>query len=268
MRWFYQVMTGQIRKRLAYPWGFWISLGLELFVVSSINWFLWSAIIASRGGESFAGFPLKTLVLYSLTTSILRKVQMGSDQFGGLGDDIYSGALNKYLVYPVSYFGIRYAMHVGGSIVNFFQSFLALMLFWVAFAWQDNPLPQPSALLQFGILASFAVTLRFFINAWIQCMAFWFEQVWALLVMLSFLIMLLGGQLIPLDLYPVWAQDFLSFTPFPILAAWPAEALLGKMTWLEFGRTCLVGVVWTVIFYLCAAFTFSRGVRNYSGIGA
>lgn len=268
MRWFYQVMTGQMRMRLAYPWGFWVSLSLELFVVASINWYLWSAVIDSRGGEAFPGYTLRTLVLYSMITSILRKVQMNSDQFGGLGDDIYSGSLNKYLVYPVSYFGFRYAMHLGGSLISFCQSSLALFIFWVFFALQDMPLPGLTSLLQFLVLVFLGISIRFLINAWLQTLAFWFEQVWALLVLFSFLIMLLGGQLIPMDLYPAWARDILFYTPFPILAAWPAEALLGKMSWTTFLQACSISCVWIVIFNGIARFTFGRGVRNYSGIGA
>jgi ABC-2 type transport system permease protein len=268
MRWFWQVMSGQMRMRLAYPWGFWISLSLELFVVASINWYLWSAVLASRGGESFPGFTLRTLVLYSMITSILRKVQMNSDQFGGIGDDIYSGSLNKYLVYPVSYFGFRYAMHLGGSLISFCQSFLALLLFWAVFALQDLAWPGAASLVQFLVLVIFGITIRFLINACLQTLAFWFEQVWALLVLLNFLIMLLGGQLIPMDLYPAWARDILFYTPFPILAAWPAEVLLGKMSWIKFLQGCGIGCLWILFFNILARFSFSRGVRNYSGIGA
>jgi len=254
--------------RLAYPWSFWITLALELFVVASINWYLWSAVIDSRGGVAFAGFPLTTLVLYSMITSILRRVQMNFDQFGGIGDDIFSGALNKYLVYPVSYFGFRYAMHLGGSWVSFLQSFLALMIFWMSFVWQDNPLPQLAALTQFFVLVFLGVTLRFLINAAIQTLAFWFEQIWALMILLSFLIMLLGGQLIPMDLYPVWAQNILFWSPFPLLAAWPAEALLGRMSWPLFAQACSISCLWILIFLGISHCSFSLGVRNYSGIGA
>ncbi|WP_141734943.1 ABC transporter permease [Oligoflexus tunisiensis] len=268
MRWFLQVMSGQMRMRLAYPWGFWVSLSLELFVVASINWYLWSAVLASRGGADFPGYTLRTLVLYSLITSILRKVQVNSDQFGGLGDDIYSGSLNKYLVYPVSYFGFRYAMHLGGSLVSFCQSFLALLLFWVVFALQDIQLPGMTSLLQFLVLVFLGVSLRFLINAVLQTLAFWFDQVWSLLVLFNFLIQLLGGQLIPMDLYPDWARNLLFYTPFPLLAAWPAEALLGKMSWTGFFQGCGMACLWLVVFNGIARFSFNRGVRNYSGIGA
>jgi ABC-2 type transport system permease protein len=71
-----------------------------------------------------------------------------------------------------------------------------------------------------------------------------------------------------MDLYPAWARDILFYTPFPILAAWPAEALLGKMTWIKFLQGCGIGCLWILFFNILARFSFSRGVRNYSGIGA
>lgn len=267
-QWFRSVITGHMRLALAYPWGFWMSLLAELLIVGSMNWYLWNAVVDSRGGVAFEGYSTWTLVLYTMITSTLRKVQVNAGMFAGIGEDIYTGALNKYLVYPVSYFGFRFAMHLGSSLMSLLQCSLALGLFWMIAASNAQPLPGASELIQFFVLVFISIGLRFVINTAIQASAFWFEQIWALLVLFSFLIMLLGGQLVPLDLYPPWAQDFLSYTPFPILAALPAEALLGKLSWAKFGFGVGIGLMWTVIVYGIARFIFERGVKDYSGIGA
>jgi len=268
MSWFQSVLTGQMRLRLAYPWGFWMSLLAELFIVGAMNWFLWHAVVDARGGVGFEGYTTWSLVLYTMITSTLRKVQMNSDQFAGIADDIYTGSLNKYLVYPIPYFGFRFAMHLGGSLMSLMQSTLALGLFWVVTRSGGEPLPGGTALMQSFVLVFLSISLRFVINSAIQASAFWFDQIWALLVLFSFLIMLLGGQLIPLSLYPDWAQVILSYTPFPILAALPAEALLGKLSWPNFFSGLGVGVVWTLVFLGLGHLVFRMGVRNYSGIGA
>jgi len=268
MKWFQSVLAGQVRLRLAYPWGFWMSLLAELFIVGAMNWFLWNAVVASRGGVGFEGYTTMTLVLYTMITSILRKVQVNSEQFAGMAEDIYTGALNKYLVYPIPYFGFRFAMHLGSSLISLGQSLMALALFWIFMAQGAQVLPGLGAILQFLVLVLVSIALRFVINSAIQATAFWFEQIWALLVLFSFLIALLGGQLIPLTLYPAWAQTILSYTPFPILAALPAEALLGKLLWGDFFWGLGIGMLWTLLFYAVGLFIFRLGVRNYSGIGA
>ncbi|RZA19120.1 MAG: hypothetical protein EOP10_20020 [Proteobacteria bacterium] len=267
-QWFRSVLTGNMRLALAYPLGFWASLLAELIIVGSMNWYLWHAVVDARGGVAFEGYSTWTLVLYTMITSTLRKVQVNSGMFAGIGEDIYSGALNKYLVYPVSYFGFRFAMQLGSAIMSLIQCSLALGLFWFVAASDAQPLPSLTALLQFFILVFVSVGLRFVINTAIQTTAFWFDQIWALLVLFSFLIALLGGQLVPLDLYPVWAQEILKYTPFPMLAALPAEALLGKLTWANFSFGLCVGLIWSVVGLGIAQFIFNRGVRNYSGIGA
>ncbi|MBC7659482.1 MAG: ABC-2 family transporter protein [Chitinophagaceae bacterium] len=268
MKWFRSVLAGQIHMRLAYPWGFWTSLIAELFIVGSMNWFLWNAIIDSRGGVGFPGFTTWGLVLYTMITTTLRKVQVNSEQFIGIAEDIYTGSLNKYLVYPVPYFGFRFAMHLGSSLMSLLQSGAALGFFWYFAARHAQPLPTVSAITQFLAMVMVSIGLRFVINSAIQATAFWFEQIWALLVLFSFLIALLGGQLIPLSLYPVWAQEILQYTPFPILAALPAEALLGRLSWLQFSVGMGIGCFWSLIFYGLANFVFRAGVRDYSGIGA
>lgn len=241
--------------------------GAEI-IVGAMNWFLWNAVVDARAGVGFAGYTTMSLVLYTMITSILRKVQVNSEQFAGIADDIYTGALNKYLVYPIPYFSFRFAMHLGSSLMSLVQSSMALAVFWIFAARSSQPLPGVAAVVQFLALVLVSIALRFVINSAIQASAFWFEQIWALLVLFSFLIALLGGQLIPLSLYPAWAQSILSYTPFPILAALPAEALLGKLLWPDFFWGLGVGVIWSMIFHGVGNLVFRMGVRNYSGIGA
>ncbi len=266
--WFRSVMTGHMRLALAYPLGFWANLLSELLIIGFMNWYLWTAVVDARGGVGFAGYSTWTLVVYTMITSMLRKVQVSSGMFAGVGEDIYSGALNKYLVYPVSYFGFRFAMQLGSSLMSLFQCTLALAVFWYFAASGHEPLPNGSSVLQFYMLVMISIMLRFVINTAIQITAFWFEQIWSLLVLFSFLIALLGGQLVPLELYPEWARTLLSYTPFPILAALPAEALLGKLSWAKFGFGAMIGLIWTVIVLGIAQLLFKRGIKDYSGIGA
>jgi ABC-type uncharacterized transport system permease subunit len=40
------------------------------------------------------------------------------------------------------------------------------------------------------------------------------------------------------------------------------------MSWTTFLKACGISCLWLVIFNGIARFTFGRGVRNYSGIGA
>jgi ABC-2 type transport system permease protein len=266
--WFRSVVTGHMRLALAYPLGFWMSLFAELIIVGSMNWYLWHAVVEARGGVAFGGYSTWTLVLYTMITSTLRKVQVNTGMFTGIGEDIYSGALNKYLVYPISYFGFRFAMQLGGSIMSLIQCSLALGLFWFFAASKAQPLPGAAELVQFSVLVFVSIALRFVINTAIQATAFWFEQIWALLVLFSFLIALLGGQLVPLELYPAWAQEILRYTPFPMLSALPAEALLGKLTWGDFGFGLCVGLIWSFLGLVAAHLVFQIGVKDYSGIGA
>ncbi len=268
MNWFRQVFTGQIRLKLAYPWGFWSSFILELFVVTSINWFLWDAVLRSSGQSQIGGYGLRTLVLYAMITSILRKTQLSVEPWSGISDDIYTGSLNKYLVYPISYLSFRYAMQLGASLINLLQSSLALALFWGLWGLQDQPAPSLLGLFQFFVLCFWAVTLRFLVNALIQTFAFWVDQVWSLMVLVGFLIQILGGQLIPMALYPGWAVEILRLTPFPLFAAWPTEALLGRLSMNDFMQNLGVSLVWTLVFWLLFRLSFQRGVRNYSGVGA
>ncbi len=76
----------------------------------------------------------------------------------------------------------------------------------------------------FGLAASALVT------AWylgIGLLAFWLQDVAPVYWVWQKLMFVLGGLMLPLELYPVFIQRAAAFTPFPTLLAAPASFMLG-----------------------------------------
>jgi ABC-2 type transport system permease protein len=72
-----------------------------------------------------------------------------------------------------------------------------------------------------------ALVISFSVSAFVGTLALYFESAMSLweLFMLSF--MMASGYIIPLPLFPAWAQHALAFTPFPYMLAVPVEILIG-----------------------------------------
>jgi len=85
--------------------------------------------------------------------------------------------------------------------------------------------------------------------------------------MLRFVSGLLGGALLPLTLFPMWAQKLLYLSPFPYLISFSSEIFMRKVTYLQTMNAVLIVFAWSIFFNIIFAVMWKRGLRQYSGVG-
>ena len=78
---------------------------------------------------------------------------------------------------------------------------------------------------------------------------------------------LLGGSMIPIDLFPEWAQGVLLWTPFPYLFNFPVFTLMGKISPLEWAFGVLITIFWVVLFGVLTKWIWRKGELKYTGVG-
>ncbi len=265
-RTFTHAVSLEIRTLLSYRVDFWMSflLGVLTFVVA--NYFLWEAVFRTQGAEVIRGYTLPDMVLYTLLVGCVMRVSFGSMK-GAIAQDIYTGGINKYLVFPVSFQGFKYAAHLAYGLVSLAQLALALALARVLL----GPVPFGSldpALFAVGVVASLVSGYLYFaISALMEMVAFWADNVWSLGVMLRFITMFLGGGLAPLALFPDGARAALAWTPFPYILSFPVRCLQGKAAWSEVAWAMPQLGAWSLLATIAVALLYRRGLRTYSGVG-
>ena len=92
-----------------------------------------------------------------------------------------------------------------------------------AFTGSTPPLRALLIVIPFGLAAS-ALTTALYL--WIGLLAFWLQEVAPVYWMWQKLMFVLGGLMLPLDLYPPFVQRAAALTPFPVLLAAPASFVL------------------------------------------
>ena len=102
---------------------------------------------------------------------------------------------------------------------------LALTAFLWAFGF-TGWIPSARALVMlvpFGLVAAALMTA---LHLWIGLLAFWLEEVSPVYWLWQKAMFVLGGLMLPLELYPHFVQRAAAFTPFPAMLAEPASLLL------------------------------------------
>lgn len=266
LRWFFSIAAQELRQALAYRVDFWaLFLGSTLTSLV-VAYFLWSAIFSLQNVDQVEGYTFPMLMLYYLWSPMVERLVRGNDNFE-LSADIYNGSLNKYLIYPTPYFGYRYSQFLARSLISFLQFLLATSVYLLIFGVPAGlSLSAGNFALAF-LMIWLAGLCNFFFAAAIEMVAFWADNAWSLIVLFRFACDFFGGALLPLEIFPTWAGNFLNWTYFAYVVNFPIRILMGKVTSPEILHGFLVLSVWTTLGYLTCRLVWERGRRQYTGVG-
>lgn len=263
---FAHVLSLELRNAFSYRLEFWFSFLGMVVAEFLIAWFLWSSIFAFRQVESIGGYTFQGMMVYYLVVPMIFRCVRGSDE-GFFSQEIYQGALTRYLVYPMSYFSYKFAGNLASRLVGFVQFALifAAVLLFVQVPPEMRLTPLNIAL-GLGVVLVSGV-LWFCIAACVELTAFWADNVWSLAVMLRMLNFFLGGVAVPLSLFPETLRPLVETLPFALMISFPLQVMTGSLG-VEQMLLKLGGLlVWIGLFAGALSLVWARGTRQYTGVG-
>jgi ABC-2 type transport system permease protein len=242
---FSRISAAQARRARSELYGRMAFFAVILGVFSS----LWRAV--GEAGMPVAADP-KALVWYLAATEwiLLSAPPIHIE----IQDAIRRGDVLYRLGHPVSYVVAEFATGLGLLAVR--APLLGLTAFICAFAF-TGWMPPVSALLivvPFGLAASALMTAM---HLWIGLLAFWLHEVSPLYWVWQKLVFVLGGLMLPLELYPRFIQGAAVFTPFPAMLAGPASLLLSSPVTTPFALARAL-VLWSVVTAVAVFWVFRR----------
>ena len=265
MRLFWSIAGIEARKRMSYRADFWINAVIGFAAELSVAWFI---VLAMFGDADRIGdFSRNGMVFYFVAVILISGVVRSADLEWAIADDIYQGALSRYLLYPVDYAMLKYATLIGALAPALVQ--VVLFGAWVPFVLgvpEGVHVTPATAAMCLGAVAV-ANLLHFLSCLPLQLVAFWAENVWSLLVAHRIVAALLGGLLLPLSLFPAWAKPALDALPFRYLFAFPVDVLLGRISGAEYAAGMAIAATWCAVFAAVSAAIWRRGTLQYTGVG-
>jgi ABC-2 type transport system permease protein len=224
------------------------------FMILGVFSSLWRAVGAT--GADVGGEP-HTLVWYlAMTEWIL--LSAPHVQFR-IEDDVRRGDVAYQVTRPASYLGGQFALSMGALAARSPTLFVTACVAGWTFGGHALPHALPMAyVLVFGVVGSILVTA---FNVVMGLTAFWLGDIAPVYWIWQKLIFVLGGLLLPLQLYPDLVVRAARFTPFPALLTGPASFLLDRPF---FDAPTLVFALagWSAVAMAVAMLLFRRATRD------
>lgn len=215
--------------------------------------------------EDVGGYTASDFAIYFLSIYLVRQLT-AIWVMRRLDSDIRRGELSMLLLRPVSPLYSYISDHTGemmirGPIISLV--FLSGILLTGNFYRLDI-----INLLTFIPALAFAWIIIFHLYYCLGLLAFWINNSMAFDPLLWALYTILGGVLIPLDLYPENISFWLKLLPFASALDFPVQIILGKLeTFLLLVGFC-VQLLWIILLTLLRKFLWNAGLRRYSASGA
>jgi len=220
---------------------------------------LWRVAAAAAGGRiaGYSGAALLWYVTVAEAAVIATKPRLIED----IGVDIGTGAVAAELLRPVSVLWLRLASELGETVVR-----LAMALpIGTAFTWIAAGAPAAGAAALLALPAALlAVAANLTAQHAFAGAAFWLSDAKATWYLYQKLVFLLGGMLLPLQLFPAWLERAAWVLPFWTMAYAPARLAAGlpPQPWLLAAQAA-----WLVALAAAAAVVFAAGERRLEVTG-
>lgn len=199
---------GEVAARIVF-------LGVILYIFLQ----LWKLTYSEMHAETLGGLTLAQMLWYlAISEAITLSTPPVAPE---IDQDVRTGTIAVHLLKPMSYPFYRLWSTLGERAVRFTLNAVVGAAIVLAFV---GPIPMSLQGFGFFLLSiPLAFVLDFLAYLIIGLAAFWLENTTGLVVIYSRLTLVLGGVMLPLDLFPDWLRPVVENLPFASVIYGPAR---------------------------------------------
>jgi ABC-type uncharacterized transport system permease subunit len=217
---------------------------------------VWVALYAHNAAPS--GLPLHAVITYS-TVALLMGIVMDIDQTRALHDKLHDGSIATDFMKPIS---VPLYFFADGTGEVLFHALLIVPALAIALLLVHVDVPGPVVFGAFCVSAVLGYLVGLFLNFILNCTAFWTLEIHAVQLIVTWLTDLLGGEIIPLVLFPAALQQFVYVLPFAAMFSTPLLIYVGQIPPARYLEAMGVQVLWVVVLGLVSLVLWRAGARR------
>jgi ABC-2 type transport system permease protein len=195
---------------------------LFLVVVMYVFIQLWKTTYSWEGAVEISGFTIRQMIWY---LAMSESIAMGMPAIGAtIDEEVKSGSLAYSLNKPYKYALFHYSGYMAEALLRFILSLvIAGTVTWIAVG------PPAYTLVSFlagviGVLVG--LSMNYAVQFGIGLLAFWTEDTWAFRFLYGRLVMIFGGMMLPLDVFPEGLRKIASAMPTSLIIYGPVKTFI------------------------------------------
>ncbi len=218
---------------------------------------LWQTTYSAQSGNQLGDFTLRDIIWYlALVETLATSVPPLNRRIDG---EVRSGDLAYLLGRPCNYVFYQYACYLGERVVRLAMALLVASTLALIFVG-----PPPVSF--WGVLAAplvvfLSISIDFAALFAIGLLAFWTEETESFALIYSRLVLVLGGVLVPLELFPEPLGSIARALPFAALLYGPARTII-KFDAGQFGALLIQQGLTLAVISLLVAGIYRLAVRR------
>lgn len=224
--------------------------------------FVWMSLAeaGATGGADATWFAAYFLVVYGVRQFNAVWVIRELDELVRLG------RLSSYLMHPVNPYWRLLGWHFADVAIRAPVVFVFVpVALWLSGGYHElSPVHAPV----FIVAVLGGMTLHFHLQYLFGLAAFWTDQSLAFEEFYLTLFYLLGGLVVPLQMFPDALRGFVDMLPWPYIFGFPTELLLGAREGAGLLRGLLIQVGWIAVLVVAGQVVWRVGLRRYAAAGA
>ncbi len=224
---------------------------------------VWTAVYRTTGTAAINGFTLPQLYVYFFALTL-------SDAFIMYGIawsmeyDVNSGSIYTYLTKPLSYMASVLAGQAAGLAFYLATAGICVLVIFVALV--HVPITAATAAAFVAELA-IASAISFGIMFMLGCIAFYVPAIEGIIDVSQFIMMFLGGGLVPIAMFPKWASAVMYILPFQYFYNLPATTLAGLQPAGQLLPALLFGAAWALLSVMACIAVWNRAKLRMDTVG-
>ncbi len=261
MRVYFEFIKNGAQTELAYRMSVFLRIASQLFILV-VRVAMWNALLKAAGGgvaTDMGYVNLEDMMTYNVMSSVAT-ILISTTVLNEVDEKIKSGQVSIDLIRPFNFKGSLFCSTIGTNSVKALIE--ALPLFIVSFLLYDISVPSLKYLLLSLFCLVNALVLLFMLNYVLGLLGFWYLSVWQFRMIVGMLIMILGGQQIPLWFFPDYLVDVSAYLPFRLVYFAPLSIFLEKISLIDSLSLILQQFLWIGFLILIEKTVWSRGIRK------
>lgn len=260
----YTVAFASFKQRSAYRTVIFVSL-LVGPVALMVQSYIWTSLFNDQ--TIVNGLTLENMLQYYAYAMLIKTIVMDNLDVQ-MQMSIQNGTLFIGIIKPISYFTFELYKKVGSKILQVGLEIIPLIIL-IKILFRIPLFPAYPMFFLISVIISFH--LIFLLNICVGVLSFWIIRTDGLRRIISLLLLVLSGGLLPLSFFPMFFQKVLFFLPFQYILYVPIRIAIGSYQMgditLSVGKVIIIQALVLGIVFFITRHLWQMGLKKYTGVG-